>query len=140
MTNQDRPTIRIDGDLLKLVDQLTELLIAADLRIYRRDNGNLIYVYSQEFHGKIYPQPDRLQSVRMAMFMARVARFIKRDPRRRDEWMPIDPPGALARLVIKHGSFPPYDEAEDAARFARRERVPGMQSYNLGAVRGERVA
>jgi hypothetical protein len=113
----NRPIIMIEpGELFEIANHVTDLLVAANLRIYRRDNGRLIYCWNWEYRGKVYVQTERLMIRRVRLFIAEVAQ-VKKFNERRMEWEAIEPPGPLAGLVIRQGPFLKYDAAVDAARF-----------------------
>jgi hypothetical protein len=110
-----RPVIRIEpGESYEIAERVTQLLVAANLRIYQRKN-HLCYTWDQDFGGHYAPrvQVETLHSARLRMFMEDVARFEKCDERN-GCYYPIDAPAKIAGIILKHhrAAFPVCTEPE----------------------------
>jgi hypothetical protein len=103
----ERPLFQIPGDLPKVADQVTALLIAADLQIYQR-KGRLARRIIDDDGGAAWLP---MQIIHMRLQLSEVARFEKYDGRS-ESYVSVDPPAKIASIILKEyqGAFPEYRE------------------------------
>lgn len=105
--SDNRPLFQIPGNRAQTADQITVLLAAADLQIYRR-NGRLVQRIDDGCGGVC---PKTLKIIHVRTLIDKVAKFAKWDSRS-ELYAPCDPPANVASAILRFNrhAFPEYQE------------------------------